>query len=136
MNFYVVLAIAFATCGVIGGAYLKGRSDGVATVKAAQLETYEKAVQDSIKEMGLRAIADQVARLDAERFSTQVRKNLSKVREDFHALPQVVVKNDGCPDLSDSFRMRWNDAERAASDIRSAASSGESVRDDAVPAAE
>lgn len=116
MNIYVIVAITLVTGSLIGGSYLKGRSDGVATVKAAQLDAYEKAVDRAVTEMGLRAVADQTARLDAELFSSKVRKDLAKVREEFNALPQVVIKNDGCPDLSDAFRLRWNAAEHSASD--------------------
>jgi hypothetical protein len=136
VNIYILAVIGLAASGAVGGAYFKGRSDGVAAVKAAQLDEYKNAVKNAIDEMGLRATADQTARLDAERFSTRVRKDLAKVREDFNALPQVVVKSDGCPDLSDAFRLRWDAAERSASDLGSVTGRSGAVRDDALPVAQ
>lgn len=136
MNLYVILAACLALGGVVTGTYVKGRSDGIALVKAVQLDEYKNAVKNAVNEMGLRAVADQTARLDAERFSTRVRKDLAKVREDFHALPQVVVKSDGCPDLSDAFRLRWDAAEQSASDTGSVAGRSGAMRSDALPVAQ
>jgi hypothetical protein len=135
MNLYLIGAALVVLTTSTGGAYFKGRSDGVAAVKAAQLDEYKNAVKNAVDQMGLRATADQTARLDAERFSTRVRKDLAKVREDFHALPQVIVKSDGCPDLSDAFRLRWDAAERSASDLGSVTGRSGAVRDDALPVA-
>lgn len=131
MNIYVIIALGFTGGCIIGASYIKGRSDGIDKVKAAQLDEYKKAVASAVTEMGLRATADQTARLDAERFSNRVRKDLAKVREEFSALPQVVVSN-GCPDLSDAFRLRWNAAEHSTTDLGSSTGSGAAVRDDDV----
>lgn len=132
MNLYLVAALAALLFS--GGAYVKGRYDGAATVKASQLDDYRKAVDTAMSEMGLRAAADQSARLDAERFSSRVRRDLAKVREDFNALPQVVVR-DGCADLSDAFRLRWDSAEHSASDAGPGTGDSSGVRDEPLPVA-
>lgn len=98
---------------VAGGLYGKGRVDGANGVKAAQLEEYRAAVEAEAQARTDRARSDDLARRAADDFVRRVRTELTKVKEDFDGIPMVTINGDGCRDLSDGFRLRWNAAESA-----------------------
>lgn len=130
MNLLIIAAVATLASGA--GGYFLGRGDGAASVKAAQLEEYRKSFAAAAKEAEDRAASDRAARVAAEGFINKVNKGLRQVREDFDGIPMVTVGGDGCRDLSDAFRMRWNSAESAAAGGGDIASIGPAVRGDGV----
>jgi hypothetical protein len=122
------LIMALVAVALLGGTYWQGRRDGTASVKAANLEAYEKALVSEQTARDSRVKAEHEARVANERYVRSVRSNLDQVKEDFSGIPQVVLNDAGCADLSDAFRLQWNANEHAVVEERS----GAGIADDSV----
>lgn len=110
-NLYAIGGALVTVSIMIGSAYLKGRFDERERVQILQLKEYQQIVDEENKARKARVDADNKARLASETFMRDVRGKLTKVREEFDALPMVSENSSGCPDINDNFRLRWNSAE-------------------------